>query len=71
MNDFWPHKFTPFGREVQIGEEDLFNHTKRPIMAQPMVCVHCHVEFTKGLQPMPNGPCPARSTKQEKKRLLG
>lgn len=78
IGDFWPHKFAPHGKEVQIGEEPLASsddgtHTKamRPIYAQPMHCVHCQVEFIRGKDPMPSGSCPARSTKKELNRLTG
>ncbi len=69
MSEFWPHQFTKNGREVQIGEEKLYENTMRAIMAQPMVCVHCKVEYTQGKQPRPTGSCPARNTRREMKRI--
>lgn len=65
----WPHKFTKLGKEVQIGEDRILDNTIVPVMAQPMICVHCHIEFTQGRENPPSGPCPARNTKAELKRL--
>lgn len=74
MSDFWPHKFTKLGAEEQIGERKLMesemSKTMTPIMAQRMVCVCCHIEFMKGKDPQPGGQCPARTTKDEEKRIL-
>lgn len=70
-DDWWPHVFTKSGPEVQIGEEDFLDNMKRPIMAQPMECVHCHLKYTRNKDPMPDaGPCPVRNTKRETKRIL-
>ncbi len=74
MSDFWPHKFTKLGKEEQIGERKLMesemSRTMTPIMAQRMVCVCCKIEFMKGKDPQPDGQCPARTTKDEEKRIL-
>lgn len=67
--DFWPHKFTKLGNEEQIGERDLMDHTRVPIMAQRMVCVHCGIEYVREKDAQPTGQCPARNTKKEMKRL--
>lgn len=69
MSEYWDHQFTKNGKEVQIGEEPFYDNSTRPIMAQPMVCVHCHTEFVQGQQSRPAGPCPARQTKKEMRRL--
>ena len=69
ISNYWPHKFTKLGKPKQIGEEKLMGHTTAPIMAQPMVCIHCGAEFVQGEQPPPPGPCPARTTKKELKRI--
>lgn len=69
ISDFWPHKFTKDGNEVQIGEEPLYDTTMRPIYAQPMICVCCQVRFTQGKETRPEGACPARTTRKELKRL--
>lgn len=65
----WPHQFTKRGNPKQIGEEEFLDNTKRPILAQLMVCVHCDVEFIQGQQAQPPGPCPARYDKREMKRI--
>lgn len=78
MNDeeiggYWPHKFTKLGNPEQIGEQKLDDSqtgsTMIPIMVQRMVCIHCNVEYTQGRDNQPPGPCPARSTKSELKRI--
>lgn len=69
MSDFWPHQFTKDGTPTQIGEEQMLDHLKRPILAQPMVCVHCGVKFVQNKDPRPADPCPARNTKREMARL--
>lgn len=69
ISAYWPHQFTKNGSEKQIGEERILDNTIRPVMAQPMVCTHCHVEYTQGVDNQPPGPCPARSTKRELKRI--
>jgi len=69
MSDFWPHQFTKHGPERQIGEEKLYDNTMRKVMAQPMICMHCHVEFTQGVDAYPTGACPARNTRREMKRI--
>lgn len=66
MSGFWPHQFTKQGRPYQIGENEL----KQPIMATPMICVHCMKEFVQGMDVRPPDPCPARNDKREKKRIL-
>jgi hypothetical protein len=71
ISSYWPHKFTKLGNPKQIGEEKIMDNTYRPLMAQPMICVHCHIEFTQGESAPPPGPCPARTTKKELKRLIG
>lgn len=68
--EYWPHKFTKNGAPKQVGEEQIYDHTKAPIMAQPMVCVCCHVEYVHNQTPQPQGACPARKTETEMKRLL-
>lgn len=70
MSEYWPHQFTKDGPEVQIGEEDFYDNTKRPIMAQPMICVHCSAQYTRGRESQPGGACPARNDKREEKRIL-
>lgn len=70
MSDFWPHQFTKDGPEIQIGEEDLYDNTKRPVMAQPMICVHCNQRYVRGKDSQPVGRCPARNDKREMKRIL-
>jgi len=62
----WPHQFTKDGRDFQIGEDPA---THDPIIAQPMICVHCHVKFVSGQTSRPPDPCPARTMQKEKKRL--
>lgn len=73
IGSYWPHKFTRNGNPKQIGEEKLDESqtgaTMVPIMVQPMVCIHCHAEFLQGKESPPPGPCPARSTKAELKRI--
>ena len=69
VSNYWPHQFTPNGKEVQIGEESFTDNLKRPIYAQPMVCVHCHKEYMKGKDAQPTGKCPARETKKELNRI--
>lgn len=69
IGSWWPHKFTKDGNPTQIGEEDIMGHTKAPIMAQPMICIHCMAKFIQGKEAPPPGPCPARTTKSELKRL--
>lgn len=70
MSDFWPHKFTKDGDATQIGEEPLYDHTMKPIMSQPMVCVCCGITFIQdGKTGPPSGACPARTTKKEMRRL--
>lgn len=73
IGSYWPHKFTRMGSPKQIGEEKMNDaqtgNTMVPIMVQPMVCVHCHVEFLQGKESPPPGPCPARNTKSELKRI--
>lgn len=66
----WPHTFTRDGDEVQIGEQKVGESSVFPVMAQPMVCTHCHITWLRNKEPQPQGPCPARSDKEEKKRLL-
>lgn len=68
----WPHKFTKNGAEKQVGESKVegSNNLKVPIFAIPMICVHCHIEFLQGRDPIPPGPCPARNGKAELKRIL-
>lgn len=68
-NSPWPHQFTKDGKEVQIGEEKFMDNTYRPIMAQPMVCVHCHRKYTQGVDAYPTDLCPARNDKRELKRI--
>lgn len=69
----WPHKF------VKDGKEELY-HPKGPdgrehiedfIKIVPYICVHCHVRYTLGRDPIPPAPCPARNDKSELKRLHG
>jgi hypothetical protein len=69
ISDFWPHQFTTDGQEVQIGEEYFTDNIKRPIYAQPMICVHCGVRYIRGKESQPTGKCPARETKKELKRI--
>jgi len=69
ISSYWAHQFTKNGPEKQIGEEKIMSNTFRPIMAQPMICVHCHVEYTQMVDNQPPGPCPARNTKRELKRI--
>lgn len=69
MSDFWPHQFTKLGSPIQVGVEKIYNNTEVPIMAQPMVCVHCKVEYVQNKTPQPGGQCPARNTRREMKRL--
>lgn len=64
----WPHQFTKEGEPKVIGRDDL---TGDPIMAAPMVCVHCGVKFVSGQTNRPPDPCPARNKKREMKRILG
>lgn len=73
IGSYWPHQFTRLGNPTQVGEQRLDDaqtgHTMVPIMVQPMVCVHCHIEYKQGQENQPPGPCPARSTKRELKRI--
>lgn len=69
MSGVWPHQFTKNGKEIQIGEEKFTDNTTRPVYAQPMICVHCHQEYTQGKDGIPPGPCPARNDKREMKRI--
>lgn len=75
VGSYWPHKFTKLGNPIQIGEQKLDESqtggTRVPIMTQKMICIHCHIEFIQGKEPPPPGPCPARTTKSEWKRLHG
>jgi hypothetical protein len=64
----WPHQFTKKDKPVQIGEDP---ETHDPIMAAPMVCVHCGAEFVAGQTSRPPDPCPARNKKRDMKRILG
>lgn len=68
----WPHKFTKHGKEVQFGEEKVpgSNNLIQPIYAIPMICVCCHKEFMQNKDPIPPGPCPARTERSELKRIL-
>lgn len=69
--DNWPHKF------VKDGKEELFHprgadgqeHVEDYIKVVPYICIHCHVKYTLGKDAIPPGPCPARTDKQELKRL--
>jgi hypothetical protein len=70
MSGTWPHQFTKNGKEYQIGEQPYLDELTRKVMAQPMICVHCHKEYVQGVDPRPLDPCPARSDKREKKRIL-
>jgi hypothetical protein len=63
----WPHRFTKDGGSVTIGQEE---QTRDPIIAQPMICMDCHVKFVSGQTSRPSDPCPARTKKSEMKRLL-
>lgn len=73
VGSYWPHKFTRDGKAEQIGVEKLDSSqtgdTTVPIMVQPMICVHCAIRFVQGKEAPPPGPCPARNTKTEWKRL--
>lgn len=69
MSEYWPHQFTKHGKEKLIGEEKFLDNTTRPIFAQPMICVHCHQEYVQGVDAPPPGPCPARNTRREMKRI--
>lgn len=76
ISNYWPHQFSPNGPEKQIGEEPLMSsddgtHSKamRPIMAQPMVCVHCGAQYMRGKDAPITGQCPARNTQKELKRI--
>jgi len=70
--DNWPHKFARNGAEKQVGETKVegSNNLKVPIFAIPMICVHCHTEFMQGRDAIPPGPCPARTGRNEVKRIL-
>lgn len=68
---YWPHQFTKNGKATKVGEEQYLDKLTRPIMAQPMVCVHCHTEYIQGQASPPQGPCPARNDKREMKRIKG
>lgn len=70
MSGGWVHQFAPFGEAKQIGEEQVFVETKRPIMAQPMRCVHCGKEYVRNVDPQPIEMCPKRNDKRERKRIL-
>lgn len=65
--DNWPHKF------VKDGKEELYTpqggDISTTIKIVPYICVHCHVKYTLGKDAIPPGPCPARTDKQELKRL--
>lgn len=67
--EYWAHQFTRLGNPEKIGEEQTYMNTTTPVMAQRMVCVHCHVEYVRNKDPQPTGSCPARNTKREMKRL--
>lgn len=69
ISDYWPHQFRPDGKEIQIGEEKFLDNTLRPIMAQPMICVHCGMKYVRGKDQQPAGKCPARDTKKELQRI--
>lgn len=69
MSDFWPHQFAPHGEAKKIGEEQVLDKLVQPIMAQPMVCVHCNAEWLRNKEPQPQGACPARTDKRELKRI--
>ncbi len=58
--DNWPHQFTKNGNP-KAGFSG--------VLWQPMVCVHCHKEYTQGFQERPLGRCPARNDKKETKRI--
>lgn len=63
----WPHRFTKDGKEFKIGDD---RQTGDPIIAQPMICMDCHVRFVSGQTSRPPDPCPARTMQREKKRLM-
>jgi hypothetical protein len=69
MKEAWPHQFTKVDEPIQIGEEQYLDNTTRPVMAQPLQCVHCGVKYILNKDPRPADPCPARNTKREKMRL--
>ena len=73
IGSYWPHTFTKDGLAKQIGEEKLSDtqtgNTMVPIMAQPMICTHCGAKFIQGQENQPPGPCPARTTAKELKRI--
>lgn len=63
----WPHQFTKDGKDIQVGVRD--DGSNDPIMAVPMVCVHCYIKYVNGKDARPPDPCPARNEKREMKRI--
>lgn len=58
--DEWPHQFTKDGPPRQGVNGNLWID---------MICVHCHTQYVQGRDGQPTGPCPARNTKRELKRV--
>jgi hypothetical protein len=65
----WPHQFTKNGKPTQIGETKITDNKVAPIMAQPMICVHCYKEYIQNMESQPSGCCPARYDSREIKRV--
>lgn len=67
----WPHKFVKNGPEELIHPKgsDGKEHIENFIKVVPMICVTCNIEYTLGKDSIPPGPCPARSDKDELRRL--
>lgn len=65
-SEAWPHQFTKNGQGYEIGPDEY------GIMqfAQTYICIHCYLEYVKGMQAPPPNPCAARNTKREMKRIL-